>query len=110
MSFIPADLLESLIRDIIRTPFRIYYDRRTLLSPSAVQQLVEQGQSIFGEEYSIIKGYRMPVRFKSEAVERVIFCQFFRCNYGGWLGWDVRPEEDVRERLQRDRWKIENIY
>ena len=100
---IPADLLESLVRDNTKLPFRIYLNRCTPLSPSAVQQLQQQAQSLFGEGYSIIRGYRVPVRFKSEP-ERVIFYQAFRCNFNGWVGWDARPEEDVRERLQRDKY------
>ncbi len=101
--FIPSDLLESLVRDNTKIPFQIYWSHCTPLSPSAVQQLQKQAQSLFGENYSIIKGYRVPVRFKSEP-ERVIFYQAFRCDFGGWVGWDARPEEDVRERLQRDRF------
>ncbi len=103
--FIPTNLLESLVRDNTKIPFQIYWNRCTPLSPSAVQQLQEEAQSIFGGNYSIIKGYRVPVRFKSEP-ERVIYYQAFRCSFGGggWTGWDVKPEEDVRERLQRDRF------
>jgi hypothetical protein len=101
--FIPADLLESLIRDNTKIPFQIYWSRCTPLSPSAVQQLEQQAQFLFGENYSILRGYRVPVRFQSEP-ERVIFYQAFRCNFNGWVGWDATPEEDVRERLLKDKF------
>ncbi|HLD72506.1 MAG TPA: hypothetical protein VJA23_02890 [Candidatus Nanoarchaeia archaeon] len=107
------DLLESLVQDTIGRPlgrdygFRIFSERATILSGPALQQLQEQRRLIYGVQYSVMEGYRVPVLFESilskSEPKRIIFYRVFLSDFGDHKGWDVRPEENLQEKLQRDR-------